>query len=209
MILIRGGNIKMSKLTIEYINIDELIPYINNPRINDNAVDVVAASIKEFGFKNPILIDRENVIIAGHTRLKAAKKLGLKEVPTIKVEDLTDEQVKALRLVDNKTGELAEWDWNVLEKELAELEFEFGSEKLESMGFELECIDLDEFGTEFALPEGEQGEMRTMSFQLHVRQKETIEYALGLVEDGETFGNKNKNGNALYGVVSEWLAQRK
>ena len=200
---------KLSNLKIEYIDTEKLIPYINNPRINDNAVDVVAASIKEFGFKNPILIDRENVIIAGHTRLKAAKKLGLKEVPTIKVEDLTDEQVKALRLVDNKTGELAEWDWNVLEKELAELEFEFGSEKLESMGFELECIDPDEFGTEFALPEGEQGEMRTMSFQLHVRQKETIEYALGLVEDGETFGNKNKNGNALYGVVSEWLAQRK
>lgn len=200
---------KLSELKIEYIDTEKLIPYINNPRINDNAVDVVAASIKEFGFKNPILIDRENVIIAGHTRLKAAKKLGLKEVPTIKVEDLTDEQVKALRLVDNKTGELAEWDWNVLEKELAELEFEFGSEKLESMGFELECIDPDEFGTEFELPDGEQGEMRTMSFQLHVRQKETIEYALGLVEDGETFGNKNKNGNALYWVVSEWLAQRK
>ncbi len=199
----------MSKLKIEYKNVSELIPYINNPRINDNAVDVVAASIKEFGFKNPIIIDKENVIIAGHTRLKAARKLGLQEVPTIKAEDLTDEQVKALRLVDNKTGELTEWDWNVLEKELAELEFEFGSEKLESMGFKLERIDPDEFGTEFTLPEGEQGEMRTMSFQLHVKQKETVEYALGLVEGGETFGNKNRNGNALYGVVSEWLAQRK
>ena len=71
----------MGKLKIEYMNVNDLIPYINNPRINDEAVDVVAASIKEFGFKNPILIDKENVIIAGHTRLKAAKKLGLKNVP--------------------------------------------------------------------------------------------------------------------------------
>ena len=199
----------MSRLKIEYKDISELIPYINNPRINEGAVDKVAASIKEFGFKNPIIIDKENVIIAGHTRLKAAKKLGLEEVPTIKVEDLTEQQIKAFRIADNKTAEFAEWDWNVLEKELSELEFEFGSEKLESMGFELERIDPDDFGTEFELPEGEQGDMRTMSFQLHVKQKETIEYALGLVEVGETFGNKNKNGNALYGVVSEWLAQRK
>ncbi len=191
------------------MNIDKLIPYINNPRLNDNAVDKVASSIKNFGFKNPIIIDKDNEIIAGHTRLKAARKLGLDEVPTIKVEDLTDNQIKAFRIADNKTSEFAEWDWNVLEKELAELELEFGSEKLESMGFELERIDPDDFGTEFELPEGEQGEMRTMSFQLHVKQKETIEYAIGLVEDGETFGNENKNGNALYGVVSEWLAQRK
>ena len=85
------------------MNVNDLIPYINNPRINDKAVDKVAASIKEFGFKNPIIIDKGNVIIAGHTRLKAAKKLGLEEIPTIKAEDLTDEQVKAYRLVDNKT----------------------------------------------------------------------------------------------------------
>lgn len=113
---------KLNRLKIEYIDIEKLIPYINNPRINDNAVDVVASSIKEFGFKNPILIDRENVIIAGHTRLKAAKKLGLKEVPVIRVEDLTDKQIKAFRIADNKTSEFAEWDMELLEIELEGLD---------------------------------------------------------------------------------------
>lgn len=100
------------------MNVNDLIPYINNLRINDNAVDVVAASIKEFGFKNPILIDGKNVIIAGHTRLKAAKKLGLKEVPVIRVEDLTENQIKAFRIADNKTAEFADWDIELLNIEL-------------------------------------------------------------------------------------------
>lgn len=112
----------MEKLKIEYIDTEKLIPYINNPRINDNAVDKVAASIKEFGFKNPIIIDKENVIIAGHTRLKAAKKLGLKEVPVIRVEDLTEQQIKAFRIADNRTSEFAEWDMELLEIELEGLD---------------------------------------------------------------------------------------
>ena len=104
------------------MNVNDLIPYINNPRINDEAVDVVAASIKEFGFKNPIIIDKGNVIIAGHARLKAAKKLGLKEVPVIRVEDLTDKQIKAFRIADNRTSEFAEWDMELLEIELEGLD---------------------------------------------------------------------------------------
>lgn len=76
-------------------NTSDLIPYERNPRVNDNAVDKVANSIREFGFKSPIIIDEHNVIICGHTRLKAAKKLGLKEVPVIVARDLTDEQIKA------------------------------------------------------------------------------------------------------------------
>ena len=108
----------MSRLKIEYKDINELIPYINNPRINDGAVDKVASSIKNFGFKNPIIIDKENVIIAGHTRLKAAKKLGLKEVPVIRVEDLTENQIKAFRIADNKTAEFADWDIELLNIEL-------------------------------------------------------------------------------------------
>lgn len=111
----------MEKLNIEYIDTEKLIPYINNPRVNDNAVDKVAASIKEFGFKNPILIDKENVIIAGHTRLKAAKKLGLKKVPVIRVEDLTENQIKAFRIADNKTAEFADWDIELLNIELEDI----------------------------------------------------------------------------------------
>ena len=124
----------MSKLTIEYINIDELIPYINNPRTNDNAVDKVAASIKEFGFKNPIIIDKDNVIIAGHTRLLASRKLGLEEVPVIRAEDLTEQQVKAFRIADNKTSEFAEWDFGLLEIELEGLDDEF-------TGFDMKELD--------------------------------------------------------------------
>lgn len=106
------------------ILINDLIPYENNPRINDKAVDAVAASIKEFGFKVPIIIDTENVIVAGHTRLKAAQKLNLQEVPVIVADDLTPEQIKAFRLADNKVSELADWDFVKLEEELNNIEFD-------------------------------------------------------------------------------------
>lgn len=123
-------------MQIVELNIGELKPYKENPRINDNAIDAVAASIAEFGFKVPIIIDKDNVIIAGHTRLKAAQKLGLESVPVIRADDLTPEQVKAFRLVDNKTAELAEWDFEKLNAELAELSemdmSQFGFEEIES-----------------------------------------------------------------------------
>ena len=110
------------KIQVIYKDVDELIPYINNPRLNDNAVDAVASSIKNFGFKNPILIDKNNEIINGHTRLKAAKKLGLKKAPVIVDDDLTEAQKKAFRLADNKVSEIAEWDFKALQCELEELE---------------------------------------------------------------------------------------
>lgn len=98
--------------------INDLTPYENNPRNNDMAVDAVAASIKQFGFKNPIIIDKDGVIVAGHTRYKAAKKLGITDVPCISADDLSDEQIKAFRLADNKTAELAEWNDDLLGKEI-------------------------------------------------------------------------------------------
>ena len=101
--------------------LNKLIPYENNPRLNDNAVDAVANSIREFGFKVPIIITRDNVIVAGHTRLKAALKLGIDEVPCIVADDLTDAQIKAFRLADNKVGELAEWDFDKLDIEMEDL----------------------------------------------------------------------------------------
>ena len=113
--------------------LDEIKPYENNPRHNDNAVDAVAASIREFGFKVPLVIDRDGVIVAGHTRLKAAKKLGLDKVPCIIADDLTDEQVRAFRLADNKVGELATWDLDTLKVELDNI----GEIDLSDMGFDL------------------------------------------------------------------------
>ena len=105
-------------MEIIYKNIDELIPYKNNPRLNDEAVEYVKNSIKEFGFKVPIVIDKDNVIIAGHTRIKASKELGIKDIPCIIADDLTEEQVKAFRLVDNKVSEKSLWDYSKLDEEL-------------------------------------------------------------------------------------------
>lgn len=99
----------------------EVRPYEKNPRRNDDAVQYVAESIKQFGFKVPLVIDHEGVIVAGHTRWKAAKKLGLKTVPCIIADDLTEEQVKAFRLADNKVAEQAEWDFDLLADELEQL----------------------------------------------------------------------------------------
>ena len=124
----------MKNINIVYKKIDELKPYKKNPRKNDKAVKAVADSIKEFGFKVPIILDSNMEIIAGHTRLKAAKRLKYKEVPCIIADDLTPDQVRAFRLVDNKVGELAEWDIDLLNIELSEIEldltpFEFKIEK--------------------------------------------------------------------------------
>ena len=109
---------KGNKMKIQNVKIEEIRPYKNNPRKNDNAVDYVAESIKEFGFKVPIIIDKDNVIIAGHTRAKAALKLGMSEVPCIVANDLSDDQVKKFRIIDNKVSEVSEWDFDLLKEEL-------------------------------------------------------------------------------------------
>lgn len=97
---------------------NQIKPYDNNPRKNDEAVKYVAKSIKEFGFKVPIIIDKNNIIVAGHTRWKAAKKLKIDELPCIVADDLTEEQIKAFRLADNKVAEKSEWDFESLAIEL-------------------------------------------------------------------------------------------
>lgn len=108
-------------MNIQDIKIKNLKPYDKNPRHNDQAVDYVAESIQQFGFKVPIVVDKENVIVAGHTRYKAAKKLGINVVPCIVADDLTDEQIKAFRLADNKVSEFAEWDFDLLDEELKDI----------------------------------------------------------------------------------------
>lgn len=114
----------MSELiTIVSRKVSELVPYEKNPRkISEEAVNAVAESIREFGFKNPILIDKNNVIVAGHTRRLASLKLGLEEVPCVVVDDLTPQQIKALRLADNKTNEYSLWDNKILLEELEGLD---------------------------------------------------------------------------------------
>lgn len=108
-------------MEVKLLRIEDITPYENNPRQNDEAVEPVMHSIREFGFKVPVVVDRDRIIIAGHTRYKAAVKLGLKEIPCIVAEDLDDEKVRAFRLADNKTAELSRWDEDLLQKELAQI----------------------------------------------------------------------------------------
>lgn len=112
------------KHQIEYKRLDEIRPYDNNPRRNDEAAKAVANSIKEFGFQSPIIVDRDGVIIAGHTRYKAARRLKLQEVPVIVAAELDPEKVKALRIADNSTGEVAEWDLQLLVQELTGIDYD-------------------------------------------------------------------------------------
>lgn len=126
----------MDKLKIVYKKLDDLTPYENNPRLNDGAVDAVAKSIEEFGFKVPIVIDKDGVIVEGHTRLKAAKQLQINEVPCIIADDLSDEELKAFRLADNKVSELAGWDFDKLDAELKNIDFD-----MSDFGFDFNTID--------------------------------------------------------------------
>ena len=180
----------------------------NAKQHSDSQVTKIASSIREFGFLNPVLIDASYNVIAGHGRILAAKKMGLSEVPCLFVEGLTDAQRKAYILADNRLSELGEWDMNLVGLELGELDME--GFDVDLLGFD--NIDLDEeYGTDFSLPDGDKPEIVTMTFTLHEEQKGLIEYAMEAVKDDvtETFGNTNKNGNALYEVVRQWAEQRR
>ena len=124
-------------MNIVYKKVKDLIPYENNPRNNDGAVDYVANSIKEFGFKVPVVVDNDNVVVEGHTRIKACEKLGIDEVPCIVAYDLTEDQIKAFRIADNKVYEYAQWDNDKLNMELLDID-----------------IDMSEFGV-FDIEDGE------------------------------------------------------
>lgn len=125
---------------VQNVSIDSIKPYENNPRDNDGGVDAVANSIKEFGWQQPIVVDKDNVIIVGHTRYKAAKKLGMDKVPVVVASNLSDEQVRAYRLADNKTGELTDWDMSLLDDELGDIA----------------DIDMSDFGFDLDIPEDDE-----------------------------------------------------
>lgn len=111
----------MKQIQIEMIPLKQLLPYRNNPRKNDGAVEYVKNSIMQFGFQVPLVVDKDNVIVCGHTRYKAAVKLNIREVPCVRADDLSDDQVRAFRLADNKVAEKSRWDVDKLEDELADL----------------------------------------------------------------------------------------
>lgn len=148
-------------MNIQYKKLSEIVPYEKNPRKNDEAVKYVAESIKQFGFKVPLVIDKNNVIVTGHTRLKAAYQLKMKTVPCVIADDLTEEQAKAFRLADNKVSEAAEWDFDLLFDELDEL-FDF---------------DMAAFG--FDLPEEDEEEQEEEQSKGNERERTDNAYNLG------------------------------
>ena len=121
-------------MKIEFRKLSDVKPYETNPRVNDDAVAAVAASIREFGFRQPIVVDTDGVIVVGHTRYRAAVQLGLEKVPIHVAKDLTPEQIKAYRIADNQTATLSEWDMDLLPIELLELE---------QTGFDLDLLGFD------------------------------------------------------------------
>ena len=193
-------------LAVEAWPVDRPKPYAKNPRRNDAAVEKVAASIREFGWAQPIVVDGDGVIIIGHTRLKAAKKLGLATVPVLVRSDLTPEQVAALRLADNKTAELAEWDEPLL---AAELDALVGAVDMEQFGFL--SVSPDDFGTDFSLPDGDKAKFGEMTFTVTDEQRDEINRALSVAYFCDGFDcedNANKNGAGLLLIVRDWIATK-
>lgn len=183
----------------ETINIKKLRFYKNNPRKNDGSVAAVAESIKQCGYIAPIVVDENYIVLAGHTRLKALKKLGQEEVDIIVATGLTEAQKQKFRILDNKTAEFATWDIEKLISEIKGLDFE---------GFDFE---FDTIG-EMELPEEKpESEFVHISFTVHQAQKDVIAYAMEMVksEITETFGSTNKNGNMIYEVVRQWAERKK
>lgn len=153
-------------MNIEFVLIDKIIPYARNQRKHsDDQVKKIASSIREFGFKNPVIVDKNMSIIAGHGRVLAAEKLGLDKVPVIVADDLSDAQVKAYRIADNKTGDLAEWDFEMLKLEFTELEgLNFN---LEMTGFDAGEMTSIFFEPDFAPgTEADQGALDSLKPQL-------------------------------------------
>jgi ParB family transcriptional regulator, chromosome partitioning protein len=190
------------KQEIVYKSVKELVPYARNSRTHsDEQVAQIMASIKEFGFTNPVLTDGDNGIIAGHGRVMAAQRIGLEEVPTIELSHLTDAQKKAYIIADNKIALNSGWDEDLLQLELIELdEMEFNYSEL---GFDFgfnDNQDVEEI--EIDLPSGDREPIRNMTFTVSDEQHELIEEVLKLAKEYPLHDpagiNENSNGNALY-----------
>jgi ParB-like chromosome segregation protein Spo0J len=200
-------------MKIELKSIDLLIPYAKNARIHNEAqIAQIAGSIKEFGFNNPVLIDKDNGIIAGHGRVLAARKLGLKEVPTIQLDHLSENQRKAFILADNRIAMNSHWDEEILSLELSDLK---DALDLTDLGFEVAELDklmngilpLDEMPD---LRIGDREPIQQMTFKLHDDQVDTIDQAIEYVKknfDIKNELNENSNGNALAMMAELFMTQ--
>lgn len=193
------------------VRVKDLIPYAKNPRKNDQAVEGLKKSLDKFGYVTRIVVADDMTVVAGHTRLKAMLELGWQEKEIEVVQYLASPQdVRAYRLVDNKSGELAEWDDDLLQEELDYLDDYFD---VDDLGFDVEfgdeCVDLDDaMGENFMLPEGEKGETERIAFILTTQQAALVREALDRIpeEDSEEIGTLS--GFKISEVCRQWLAQR-
>lgn len=185
-----------NKLQIVYKNVDDLIPYARNAKIHDeNNINLIAGSIKSFGFNNPVLLDGENGIIAGHGRVLASKKLGIKQIPTIELQGLSDAEKRAYIIADNRLTEKSEWDKDMLGLELADLKAL--NIDLDSIGFnESEVEEL--LGAEAEFPEiDDRDAPLTKTFTVNYDNAEDYEEVISKIEQFKEEGEGNNNAKAL------------
>lgn len=194
------------KLKIVYLPTESLTPYEGNAKLHtEEQIDQIVRSIEEFGMNDPIGIwGEKNLIIEGHGRLEACKKLKMKQVPCIRLDDLTDEQRRAYTLVHNKLTLNSGFDLNLLSSELEDITFD-----MTEFGFDSVAMD-EGFGTDFQIKDGDREPFRNMNFTFSDEQAELIEQALSKMKQTTEFkqyesDNQNSNGNALYLIVEQWL----
>lgn len=194
-------------MEIKQVKLGDITPYKNNSKKHDKTqIANVAESIKQFGFVQPIVLSADNTIVIGHCRYLAAKKLGMDSVPCYYVEDLTEEQIRKLRNLDNKLNE-SEWDLDLLSLDIDGLDFS---------GFDVDwgIISPDDYGEDFSLPDGDKAPYKQVTFTLSNEQAEFIDDCISraksdnIIDDYDNYGNTNNNGNALYAIIREWEKQK-
>lgn len=198
------------KLKIEYVDIDTIKPYKNNAKKHPREqIDQIKKSIELFGMDDPIGIWKDE-IVEGHGRLIACKELGYTEVPIIRLDHLTDEERKAYTLVHNKLTMNSNFDFNILDSEIAELDID-----MSEFGFDSIDVDSDMFGTDFELPSGEKSSLVNMVISLTQEQFDYIKEQIEIMKGTEEYKqfqyeeNKNSNGNSIFLIVKQWEKLRK
>lgn len=198
------------KLKIEYVDINTIKPYKNNAKKHPREqIDQIKKSIQEFGNNDPIAV-WNNEIVEGHGRYLALQELGGGTIPIIRLDELTDEQRKAYTLVHNKLTMNSDFDFNILDSEIAELDID-----MSEFGFDSIDVDSDMFGTDFSLPDGEKSPFMQVTFTLSNEQAEQIKQIIKIAKEEkitkqyDNYNNDNENGNALYAVCREWEKQKR
>jgi ParB-like chromosome segregation protein Spo0J len=199
-------------MQIQTVKISEVKVNPNNPRlIKDDKFAKLVQSIKDLPQMldiRPIVVNKDMIVLGGNMRLKACKEAGLKEVPIIVADNLTEEQEREFLIKDNTSG--GEWDWQMIAND-------WDAEQLDAWGLDVGGFDLDsdELGTDFSLPDGDKAPFQQMTFTLADEQAEQIKNAIADIKETEeykyceTLGNENSNGNALYLIIMQWAEQRK